>query len=99
MYVTTPVFHFSEYAFKQNVFFNCLNRPVSLSRFVLFHSSLSVSNTPIAGKDAGDTYTKLAEVNLKLESQHDSASAWVEAAKAYQKCDEKSEFSFLSLSD
>ena len=43
----------------------------------------------ITGKDAGETYIKLAEVNLKLESKHDAASAYVEAAKAYQKCDQK----------
>ncbi|KAG7668703.1 hypothetical protein Ndes2526B_g03672 [Nannochloris sp. 'desiccata'] len=42
-----------------------------------------------AWKEAGDTYIKLAEVNIKLESKHDSATAWVEAAKAYQKCDQK----------
>ena len=36
-------------------------------------------------KEAGDTYTKLADVALKLESKHDAASAYVEAAKAYQK--------------
>ena len=42
-------------------------------------------------KDAGETYTKLAEVNIKLESKHDAASAWVEAAKAYQKCDGEKE--------
>ena len=44
-----------------------------------------------AGKDAGEAYIKLAEVNIKLESKHDSASAWVEAAKAFQKVDQKSE--------
>lgn len=38
-------------------------------------------------KEAGDTYTKLADVGIKLESKHDAASAWVEAAKAYQKCE------------
>lgn len=27
---------------------------------------------------------------MKLESKHDSASAWVEAAKAFQKVDQKS---------
>jgi alpha-soluble NSF attachment protein len=31
----------------------------------------------------------LAEVNLKLESKHDSAAAWVEAAKSYQKVDQR----------
>jgi alpha-soluble NSF attachment protein len=36
-------------------------------------------------KEAGETYTKLAEVAIKLESKHDAASAYVEAAKAYQK--------------
>jgi len=36
-------------------------------------------------KEAGDTYVKLAEVGLKLESKHDAAGAYVEAAKAYQK--------------
>jgi alpha-soluble NSF attachment protein len=40
-------------------------------------------------KEAGDTYAKLADVNMKLDSKHDSASSWVEAAKAYQKADDK----------
>lgn len=43
----------------------------------------------IAGKDAGEAYIKLAEVSMKLESQHDSAAAWVEAAKAFQKVDQR----------
>jgi alpha-soluble NSF attachment protein len=43
-----------------------------------------------AGKEAAETYIKLAECSIKLESKHDAASAWVEAAKAYQKCDGKS---------
>ena len=42
-----------------------------------------------AGKEAGETYVKLAEVNTKLESQHDSAAAWVEAAKSFQKIDQR----------
>jgi alpha-soluble NSF attachment protein len=55
----------------------------------LFLTYLIIFATCATGKEAGDTYTKLAEVNIKLESKHDSATAWVEAAKAYQKCDQK----------
>lgn len=42
-----------------------------------------------AGNDAGETFTKLADVHLKLESKHDAAGAWVEAAKAYLKSDQR----------
>lgn len=38
---------------------------------------------------AGQTYARLAELNLKLESRHDAASAWVEAAKAFLKVDHR----------
>lgn len=44
------------------------------------------------GTEAGETYIKLAEAHTKLESKHDTASAWVEAAKAFLKCDQRSEF-------
>ncbi|KAL4442687.1 hypothetical protein ABPG77_006681 [Micractinium sp. CCAP 211/92] len=42
-----------------------------------------------AWNEAGDAYIKLAEVQIKLESKHDAASAWVEAAKALLKSDQK----------
>ena len=44
-----------------------------------------------AGNEAGETFTKLADVHLKLESKHDAASSWVEAAKAYLKSDRRRE--------
>lgn len=47
---------------------------------------------PVAGNEAGDAYTKLAEVHMKLESKHDAASAWVEAAKALLKSDQRRKF-------
>ena len=47
--------------------------------------------TPAAGNEAGETFTKLADVHLKLESKHDAASSWVEAAKAYLKSDRRRE--------
>lgn len=34
---------------------------------------------------------KLADVHIKLESKHDAASAWVEAAKAFLKSDQRRE--------
>lgn len=55
---------------------------------LLFHTSICCQST--SGKEAGDAYIKLAEASAKLESKHDSASAYVEAAKAYQKIDQKS---------
>ena len=36
-------------------------------------------------RKAGETYLKLAEVNVKLDSEHDSASNYVSAANAYKK--------------
>lgn len=41
------------------------------------------------GADAGATYEKLAAVHLKLDSKHDAASSYMEAAKCYQKTDKK----------
>lgn len=48
-------------------------------------------------KEAGDAYVRLAEVNVKLESKHDSAAAWVEAAKAYQKAEDGKSMLFSSF--
>jgi len=45
-----------------------------------------------AGNEAGETYMKLADVQAKLESKHDAASAWVEASKAYLKSDQRREW-------
>ena len=41
------------------------------------------------GADAGATYEKLAAVHLKLDSKHEAASSYMEAAKCYQKTDKK----------
>ena len=43
-----------------------------------------------AGRDAGDTYSKLAEVHVKQDSKADAAQAYVEASKAYQRVDKSS---------
>ena len=43
-------------------------------------------------KEAGETFMKLADVHTKLESRHDAASAWVEAAKAFLKVDQRRKF-------
>lgn len=48
-----------------------------------------------AFKEAGETYTKLADVQMKLESKHDAASAWVEGAKAFLKSDQRRAVSCL----
>lgn len=53
--------------------------------------AFGTSRTSGAGNEAGDAYIKLAEVQIKLESKHDAASAWVEAAKALLKSDQKRE--------
>ncbi len=50
-----------------------------------------------AGGDAGETYVKLAEVQMKLESRHDAATAWVEAAKCFLKSDQRRKFISSSL--
>ena len=42
-----------------------------------------------SGADAGATYEKLAAVHLKLDSKHEAASSYMEAAKCYQKTDKK----------
>ncbi|KAK9804908.1 hypothetical protein WJX72_011368 [[Myrmecia] bisecta] len=39
-----------------------------------------------AWMEGGQTFEKLAQVHLKLESKHEAASTYVEAAKCYQKC-------------
>ena len=41
------------------------------------------------GADAGATYEKLAAVHLNLDSKHEAASSYMEAAKCYQKTDKK----------
>ena len=38
-----------------------------------------------AGDEAAQTFIKLADVHVKLESKSEAASSWVEASKAYQK--------------
>jgi len=38
-----------------------------------------------AWKDAAETYARLAEVHVKLDSKHESASSWTEAANAHKK--------------
>lgn len=43
-----------------------------------------------AGRDAGDTYSKLAEVHIKQDNKTDAAQAYVEASKAYQRVDKSS---------
>ena len=40
---------------------------------------------PFAGDEAAQTFIKLADVHVKLESKSEAASSWVEASKAYQK--------------
>ena len=42
-----------------------------------------------AGKEAGETYVKLSECHLKLDSKHEAASALVDAANAYKKTSKK----------
>ena len=37
------------------------------------------------GDEAAQTFIKLADVHVKLESKSEAASSWVEASKAYQK--------------
>lgn len=44
-----------------------------------------------AGREAGDTYSKLADVHIKQDGKTDAAQAYVEAAKAYQRVDKSSE--------
>lgn len=39
----------------------------------------------LAGDEAAETYIKLADVHIKLDSKSEAASSWVEASKAYQK--------------
>jgi len=41
------------------------------------------------GKEAGEAYEKLAQVQTKLDSKHDTATAYVEGAKAFQKVDHR----------
>ena len=43
-----------------------------------------------AGREAGDTYSKLAEVHVKQDGKTDAAQAYVEASKAYQRVDKSS---------
>lgn len=43
------------------------------------------------GTEAGETFAKLADVHIKLESKHDAASCWVEASKAFLKVDQRRE--------
>lgn len=43
------------------------------------------------GNAAGDTYKRLADVQLRLDSKHEAATAFVESAKAFLKVDHKGE--------
>ena len=43
------------------------------------------------GEEAAETYIKLADVHVKLESKSEAASSWVEASKAYQKANSPGE--------
>ncbi len=43
----------------------------------------------ISGSAAGDTYKRLADVQIRLDSKHEAATAYVEAAKAFLKVDHK----------
>ena len=51
-----------------------------------------------AGREAGDTYSKLAEVHVKQDSKADAAQAYVEASKAYQRVDKSSKLACKSAS-
>lgn len=48
-----------------------------------------------AWNEAGETFMKLADCHIKLESKHEAASAWVEAAKAFLKSDQRRAVSCL----
>lgn len=41
------------------------------------------------GREAGDTYDQLADLHVKLGSQHEAATSYVEAAKALMKLPSK----------
>lgn len=41
------------------------------------------------GREAGDTYNQLADIHIKLGSQHEAATAYVEGAKALLKLPSK----------
>ena len=45
---------------------------------------------PAAGRDAGDAYSKQAELRVKLGETSSAAQAYLEAAKAYQRVDTSS---------
>ena len=47
----------------------------------------------LSGKDAAETYLKIAECHEKLDVKHEAASALVDAANAYKKVDEERAFS------
>lgn len=49
-----------------------------------------VSTVLLAGREAGDTYSKLGEIHVKQDSKADAAQAYVEASKAYQRVDKSS---------
>jgi alpha-soluble NSF attachment protein len=53
-----------------------MNQSVIFENFKLFC---------FAGAEAGQAYEKLAQVHLKQDSRLEAASAFVEAAKCYQK--------------
>lgn len=56
---------------------------------VLKYSICSVAAS-FAGRDAGETYSKLAEIHVKQDNKADAAQAYVEASKAYQRVDKSS---------
>lgn len=71
----------------------CVGRAALLSIYVagVTCDILTLCHPYIVGTDAGETFGKLADVHVKLESKHDAANCWVEAAKAYLKVDHRRE--------
>lgn len=51
---------------------------------------VNIFSPGVPGVEAGETFMKLAEVHVKLESKHDAASCWVEASKAFMKVEKQS---------
>ncbi|KAK9824875.1 hypothetical protein WJX74_002360 [Apatococcus lobatus] len=48
--------------------------------------------------EAGATYERAAQVNLKINSKHEAATCYVEASKVYQKCNKSSAIRCLHMS-
>lgn len=71
----------------------CTRTRICQEQRTFHYQGLMISKVEICctGNEAGATYERAAQVNLKINSKHEAATCYVEASKVYQKCNKSSE--------